>query len=331
VIDLLHASAGHLDLPEEFSSRLAHLVAASRRQVHLQVLELHHVDDVLDRAGVPHLFFKGPALAVQTTADPGARGPGDLDVLVPPALAARAHAVLVDAGWSAPPGSPRPGTWAWRWLDRIFGAQALTGPAAGLDLHWRLDATLDGLPAFDALWARRVHVDVAGRRVATLAVRDALAHSCLHAAKDEWRWVRSLADVHRLARIADLRSSPPGRLEVTTLAVTDAVVGLPAGLPDDVRDRLGRVDSRPVARALRAQDRVGDEVGVAGARWLTRYQLAASSSPRDLRRLVAATVLPAAELDDLPGGGAGHALPHALGRRVRRLVARHATGEAAAP
>jgi hypothetical protein len=330
VLDLLHAAAPRLALPDPLAGRLAELAGAGRRRVHVQLLELHRVDDVLADAGVPHLFFKGPALAALTTGDAAGRGPGDLDVLVPPALAGRAHAALGTAGWLPRPGAPEPGTWAWRWLDRIYGAQALAGGAVGLDLHWRLDATLDGLPDFAALWERRAVVDLGGRRVPTLAARDALAHSCLHAAKDEWRWVRSLVDVHRLARSADLVERPPARLEVTTLAVTEAVVGLPAGLPGAVRARVARVDDRAVARALRAQHLVGAEAGGSGGRWLTRYQLAASASPRDLRRLAAALVLPARDLDGLPPVDGRRALPHAVGRRLRRLVGARSTPPVAA-
>jgi hypothetical protein len=322
VVELLHERADVLALPGPLVADLARVRAASRRQVHVQVVDLHRASAALDAAGVPHLFFKGLALAVQTTGDAAARGPGDLDVLVPAAAAPTALDALARAGWTAGPRAPRPGTWAWRWLDRIYGAQTLTGPGAVLDLHWRLDATLDALPGFDDLWARRALVDLAGREVATLGARDALAHSCLHAAKDEWRWLRSLVDVHRLAGRADLRTRPPARLELTTLAVTRARGGLPAGLPDDLVAALAGVGPDAVLRAGHAQDGDATTTPHAASRWLARYQLEASSSSRDVRRLVAALLVPAGDLDGITARSGRSGLPRAVGRRVYRLVSR---------
>ena len=58
-------------------------------------------------------------------------------------------------------------------------------------------------PDFDTLWERRQEVSVDGHPTPTLSAYDALAHSAGHAAKDRWRWMRSLLDVHVLAARRD--------------------------------------------------------------------------------------------------------------------------------
>ena len=56
--------------------------------------------DALSAAGVPGLWLKGAALAMQSPAQFGVRGMGDLDLLVAPADHDRARQVLLSAGWS---------------------------------------------------------------------------------------------------------------------------------------------------------------------------------------------------------------------------------------
>ncbi len=159
----------------------------------------------------------------------GARGFGDLDVLVSP----RAVAALVDAftahGWRSSVPLPDRSSWAWRRLLYTSNELTFYGASCSVDLHWRLDPTIDGLPAFDTLWERRETVDLGGVAVSTLGRADALAHLCMNAARDEWRWLRSLVDIHRTARFEGAwesdRLSP---LAVRALVVTEDLVGLPA-------------------------------------------------------------------------------------------------------
>src|SRR5690348_5338040 len=153
-----------------------------------------------------------------------------------------------------------PGTWAWGHVMRSFNAFTFDGPGSTVDLHWRLDPTLDALPSFEAVWNRREPVDLGPVQVETLGHADLLGHTSLHAAKDYWRWLRSLVDVHRIA--ADPRTwersfaqDPLRRLEIETLAVTRFVVGLPDAVPDQVLADLERVPASVLTRALAAQER----------------------------------------------------------------------------
>lgn len=326
LIDLLDDHAAGLELPTPFAAPLAELRAAGRPLVMVQLLELGDLQAALADVGVPALVIKGLALAVQTTGDPAARGPGDIDLLIPPDAAEAAHAVLTERGWSLYPDEVvAPGTWAWRHVLRNACALAYLGPGSNVDLHWRLDTTVDALPAFEELWARREQVDLGGLAVQTLGRPDLLAQSSFHAAKDRWRWLRSLVDVHRLARLPEVWDGPLHPLEVRTLAVTRAALGLPAGVPDDVLARIDAVRPDQVRRALADQERPASRTnrtpGVESVLNL-RYLVSASKTPRDLARSVVATTLPIRMVANVDSRTAWTGIPTTLLRRVRRLFRR---------
>jgi hypothetical protein len=286
VTDLLHAHAEGLALEASFGEAtvtwLAEAHAEVVRRVAVQLLEARRVLEALGDRGVPALLLKGPALAVQTAGSSSARGYGDVDLFVSPESAELAFEVLSQHGWEPRTfGSASPGTWAWRHLVRTFNEIAFDGRASSVDLHWRLDPSPGALPDFAEAWARRDLValdDVL--TVPTLSPADAFEHSCWHAAKDEWRWLRSLVDVHRLARqpvvwaAADRKLSAPVR---NTLAVTEHFLGLPAAVPPSLRPP--RHPSRSVHRAETRQWREPS----------ARHPFPAAQSARDLRhRLQAA-------------------------------------------
>ena len=301
VVELVHEQATPLGLSWELAEALGQVRAGGRSLVPLQLLELTRIRGLLDELGVDHLVFKGPALSVQTTGDLGARGFGDLDLLVAPGAVETVTSALLAHGWSAAAPLPPPGGWAWRRILHSAHEVGLVGPACSVDLHWRLDPTLDGLPDFAELWSRRELVDLGNGPVPTLGRGDALSHACLNAAKDEWRWLRNLVDVHRLARLDGVwESFPPRRLQLQALALTELQVGLPDNVPGTVRDAIASVRPRTRERLLAAAGHaqegpvrtLHEAPGSATAQFL-RYQVAASGSPRDVRRAVGALVLPA--------------------------------------
>ncbi len=269
VTDVLHAQTEALGMAGHFGDGLVQWLAqdhaATARGVAVQLLELSRVLGAFEEAGIEVLSLKGPALAMQSAGSSAARGYGDLDLFVAPASVEAARAVLLDQGWAPRTfGSAPPGTWAWRHLLRTFNEIAFDGRASSVDLHWRLDPTPGALPDFADAWSRRDLVEVGGLlgdpiTVPTLSPRDAFVHSCWHAAKDEWKWLRSLVDVHRLARQPavwadwpDTRGGFATRPVRNTLAVTDHLLGLPAAVPDDLRGpgRTGRVIRRAESRQL---------------------------------------------------------------------------------
>jgi hypothetical protein len=324
LVDLLDEHAAGLGLPAELAGPLAELRASGRQALMVQLLEVGDLHRLLSDQGISTLVIKGIPLAVQTTGDPAARGPGDIDLLIPPGAAEQVHRILIAQGWSLRPDSRvEPGTWAWRHVQRHTCALAYLGPGSNVDLHWRLDTTVDALPDFAQLWDRREQVDLGGVRVNTLGRADLLAQSSFHAAKDRWRWLRSLVDVHRLAAMPEsfgVRSLHP--LELRTLAITRAALGLPAGVPDEVIARLDRPDSNPVRRALADQERPASKghrtPGVESALNL-RYLVSASRTPRDLARSVVATTLPVRMVAGVQSRTAWTGIPMTLWRRLLRL------------
>ena len=97
----------------------------------------HRAQPVLEefsRAGWPVMLFKGAALGLLAYPDPGARPMLDVDILVPPGLAADAFAAMEKMGWRAR--RWRPGR-----LRRAFfsstHAMDFESPEGGrIDLHW---------------------------------------------------------------------------------------------------------------------------------------------------------------------------------------------------
>lgn len=328
VAELLGSQADGLELPEVLLEPIAQLRSASRRALMVQVLETGRLQRVLSDAGIASMVIKGPALAVQTAGDPAARGAGDIDLLVDPHQVEAAHRLLLASGWSLRPGyDVRPGTWAWRHVMGAFNALTYDGPGSAVDLHWRLDPTLDALPTFAQAWDRRVRVDLGGVTVDTLGHADLLAHTSLHAAKDSWRWMRSLVDVHRIAANPltwerSLAQDPLRRLEISTLAVTRFVVGLPGAVPAEVLARLDQVPASVLNRAITAQERPTSAEnpfpGSESAR-LLRYMLAASPTARDLRHSAVSTVLPVKTVLGIEATSAWTGVPLTLWARVRRL------------
>ena len=190
-------------------------------------------------------------------------------------------AVLAEHGWEPRTfGSASPGTWAWRHLVRTFNEIAFDGRASSVDLHWRLDPSPGALPDFAEAWARRDVVPVDDVvAVPTLSPADAFEHSCWHAAKDEWRWLRSLVDVHRLARLpavweaVDRPLSAPVR---NTLAVTGHLLGLPAAVPPQLRPQVRTCGSLGTNSRPHTSQRRGAS-GRSGSSWIW-YSLAAPAA-----------------------------------------------------
>jgi hypothetical protein len=295
----------------------------------VQILEMSRIASTFAGAGIPWLSLKGPALAVQTTGIVDARGGGDIDVLVPPHSVGDVFRILTALGWvirSPSPGEPT--SWAWQHVLRTYNEMTFDGPHSSIDVHWRLDPTQSALPDFASAWARRVTVDVRGMSMQTLCAADAFSHTCHHAAKDEWRSLRSLVDVHRLARDPSVWAAKGLRqLDRTTLAVTEACVGLPDGLPQFVLDEVHGASGRATRRAIAAQNRPANaETAFPGAHTLrgVAYRFSASRSPADLRIALVAAALPADSVADLSAPSVWSALPRLVVRRISRLLGKSA-------
>jgi hypothetical protein len=138
----------------------------------------------LRTAGVPTLVAKGAGLVQYYEGNPGLRGMGDCDVLVPTSRAAAAIDVLVAAGWTATVGvSPRT---VKQWIVPRMHAWAFRSPAgAVLDLHWHLlRASLE--PDADLpFWEASVPLQIGMEETRVLNPTDMLLHVCSHGAQGE--------------------------------------------------------------------------------------------------------------------------------------------------
>lgn len=312
VCQLLDGVSGELGLPPELAAALGEVTRKERLAAMSQAQIVARVHEALD--GVPHLFFKGGALAVQLTGDLTARGGGDVDVLVDPHDLERAVEALREAGWAVrPQHASDPASWMWGYQLRVAHEVAMDGPGAMVDLHWRLDPTYDALPAFAELWDRREELSVGAVTVAALGRADAFAHALRHAARDDWGSLRSLVDVHRLARDPAVWPGRPDRLERMTLTVTEATIGMPSGVPEFRRVRSG------LPRAMSAQRRTLRYTrfpGDAALRY-AGYCLAASRTPRDVVHTLVGLALPPVRVTHVPDRDAVPAILHGLAARSR--------------
>jgi Uncharacterised nucleotidyltransferase len=235
--------------------------------------------------------------------------------------------LLTRNGWAlrAHP-SLQPGAWAWRHVINTWQELTFTGQYSTVDMHWRLDPTWNALPSFEEAWGRRDNVEFGGLAVPTLGLADAFAHSCHHAAKDDWRWLRSLVDVYRLAARSEVWSERPADniavIESTTLAVVKDCLGLPPGLPDHVVAEVDSAAGRVLRRARAAQDRPAIPTNPAPAAQSirdARYRLSASRAPADVLRTIGFLAIPVNSVIALPDTSARTAVPRVLARRLRWL------------
>lgn len=329
VVSLLASNLDRLGLAPDAAANLRAAGQHHDRQVELLAAELCRALDVLDRVGVRAIAFKGLALAVLAYGDLEARGPGDLDLLVSPKDVERAYAALESEGWSNDDHYPRPGaTWAWRHLRRTGYEVSLSCQTSSVDLHWHLTPSASTFPPFEVLWRRRNQVRIGDRDVPTLAPYDALAHSAGHAAKDRWRWLRSLVDVHQLAGNSKTwvdADRPLRRDQLQTVGLAARMFGVPEQAPSVVREALSLTP--PIWYDTMALQLETDATHPERPNdwFLTRGLATArqtSARPRDWARLLSANVLPPwLTVDELSPHG-WIAVPRSLARRVRRLGTR---------
>lgn len=324
VEELLASYAGVLGLPADLVRHLEAWRAAARQRTLLQTLETVRAWELLDRAGVGVLVFKGQPLAVQTTGRADARGPGDVDLLVAPGQLVDAHRVLMAAGWRLREGARiEPGTWAWRHVSRWGNALTYVGDGADVDLHWRLEITPDAHPPFDVLRARAEQVALGASTVTALGRYDALRHLAAH--REGWIWLRTLADLRRLCRDEDgaaVLAVPLRPAVARSLAVARATVGLPAAVPAAVHAQLDRTPPDFLDRVARyhALAVPASFAGGVGGALGFRQRLASSSSVADLQHTAVALVLPAHAAYPVDARTAWTGVPRALARRAAAAV-----------
>ncbi|WP_156024597.1 nucleotidyltransferase family protein [Smaragdicoccus niigatensis] len=281
---------------------------------------------LLADAGLRVLAVKGPALAVQAYGNTTARGVGDIDLLVSPDDFPTALDILSSAGWQPNPSEPLPSdSWVWRYRLATYYETTLERSGEAVDLHWRLSPLVGDLPVFDELWRQRVEVDLAGSSISTLGLEHALQHSCSHAARDEWAYLRSSLDIALLSQRSDRQPSGLNRRQRASLSVARALlVEPPERTAPSLRRalRLASVNQRdPDPRADRGYRPLSSF-----AKLIRRIQL--GPSPKNVLRLVAAVIVPSDRLTGRENEGPVRGFLGAAGtlgiERMRRLPMRPA-------
>jgi hypothetical protein len=210
--------------------------------------ELFRVLDCLQSAGVPAMPYKGPVLAQIAYGDLARRDFSDLDVLVPREEVLRAKEALRSLGYA-------PAARFSAAEERAYLATGyeytFDGPAGAnlLEIQW------DIVPRFYSVdfrmhefFTRAVEVELAGRRVKSLAPEDLLLALCVHAAKHAWIrlcWLRDIAGVTSALTIDwDAMGRRAGRLGIRRIL----------GVSLALAQRLLGADMAPAMRACLAAD-----------------------------------------------------------------------------
>lgn len=171
------------------AERGAHVIGALHRS-----RELVRIARALDAAGIRHVFIKGIALSIQLYGDPVARGGRDIDVLVERERTRDAEAILRDLGYVPPTHAspvrpdentpPKESGW-------VHGESRILA-----ELHDRLCENPALLPwGFEALWAEREMVTIAGTAVPTMAQRRLPIYLAVHGIRHGWQRLMWLTDL----------------------------------------------------------------------------------------------------------------------------------------
>jgi hypothetical protein len=239
------------------------------------------ITDVLTRAGVRSIVYKGVALAAQTTGDPATRGFGDVDILVSPSDFIAAHDALISAGAQLIPGFiPDPHSHLWPTAQRIGCEAPYRWRDVDLDMHWRFDRLpqIANIP-FDDLWDHRAYVTLAGQQVATLGALDALMVTCVHGTKEHWRQWRWVVDAVRQMRVVPKEdwnasreySRATGCEEGLAVAVALANRLVPGSSPFKAGTRAARLADQVWNQAVNNSSPFGDisrEKQIERLRWM---------------------------------------------------------------
>jgi hypothetical protein len=187
-------------LPPEIVQQLKDVSRANAVRCLYLAAELNRVMGEFASNSIHGIPYKGPVLAVQAYGDITAREFDDLDIIVRQRDIPKAHELLMALGyqprfpWIHSPEARKtmvPGEYNYRDEKRRIM----------LELHTELTLRHFPFPPdLDALSARLVRVDVAGRLTETFSPEDGLTALCIHGAKDFWERIVWVADISELIR-----------------------------------------------------------------------------------------------------------------------------------
>lgn len=192
---------------------LAEAAATHRAETLRDVGESLRIAAALGGSGIAHRFLKGAALAVAAYGTPTLKRSWDIDLLVRPADAVAAAAVLATLGY-APVVPPRPldSIEFRRWSHVSKEAELRSPRGATVELHWRVSDHPILLGGIDAASPSR-HVPLLGSAsVATLNDAQNIAYLAVHGTAHAWFRLKWIAD------FAALLASTPAETRATLIA-----------------------------------------------------------------------------------------------------------------
>jgi hypothetical protein len=286
VIPVIAPHAAALGLPAGVAADLGTHARELTLATMAQVADTVHVTRILGSEGIPHLVLKGPALAVQTTGSPLARGSGDVDLLVRPADVPRAVRVLDAAGIRMDPVvSPDPDSPLFGPVERRFMELVHWVGAREVDLHWRLDLPRRALDwPLEDLLARAEPVELGGTTVPTLGRTDATIFNATHGTRDAWSRLRGIVDHARLLEGIDpvtLAAAADSARARTRVDVASLMVARLMGSEAPAASRRAHRASSLMWRWLLEEEEPRDRRGVTPGARLASAQLLLYDSPGD--------------------------------------------------
>lgn len=190
-------------VPPQVIAALAVRARTMRMRGLQQLSELVRVTTLLQGAGIPVAEIKGMTLGVLAYGTTDLKESVDLDLLVSPAAALDAAALLLANGYVHKQAGTALRTDQILALVRNRKDISLTGPGkTKLELHWRLSQSAGLLKgAGERLAWQNVSV-AAGQTVPTLALPDLVSYLAVHGSLSDWARIKWLADFDAVFRHA---------------------------------------------------------------------------------------------------------------------------------
>jgi hypothetical protein len=179
-------------LPPDAAGRLDALFREECARHLLVNANLHRVQGVLERAAIPFLVVKGPALAALAYRRPRIRFYQDLDIVV-----RRQHFAAALDLFEANGADVVDPNWPYH-SEHVAGEIRLS---TGVDLHWHLlffhELRSTTAISMDEIFSRERPVSLSGTSVLTTDPADTLIHLCLHACLEGGGRLIWLKDIER--------------------------------------------------------------------------------------------------------------------------------------
>lgn len=186
-------------IPEPTLYALHERIKINTKRTLLQTIELAKLVRLFDKAGIPILSFKGPALAIQAYGNLALRHAGDLDLmLIEPSSVWEADRILTEAGYirTHPDFELTPlqkSAYMKISPHLVYTYKNLELP---IELHWRWTPNPYLCPlSVEEVWQKRELITIANTKVATMSREDILLYLCVHGAKHAWARLKYLCDI----------------------------------------------------------------------------------------------------------------------------------------